>query len=203
MKQEIFEDYCREHSAAITEIRDAACKLHESVNQWYDGTFPYGHHLCMVADAAMTYGAEVIESEEDILPVIFGAYFHDSIEDARQTYNDVMKIAKRYMNDAQALTATEIVYALTNDKGRTRSERAGEKYYEGIRTTPYAPLIKLCDRYANMSYSFHGSDESNIHMRAVYAREWRHFLSAITTDTDDVRSHLPSSLISEIEKMID
>lgn len=99
--------------------------------------------------------------------------------------------------------ATEIVYALTNDKGRTRAERAGEKYYAGIRSTPYAPLIKLCDRYANMSYSFHGSDESNIHMKRVYANEWQHFLSAITVATDDIRFHLPKELIEEIEKMID
>jgi len=203
MKQEIFEDYCREHSAAITEIRDAASNLHESVNQWYDGTLPYGHHLCMVADAAMAYGGEVIETKEDILPVIFGAYFHDSIEDARLTYNDVIKIAKQYMTDEQALTATEIVYALTNDKGRTRAERAGEKYYEGIRATPYAPLIKLCDRYANMTYSFNGTDESNLHMREVYAREWQHFISSITAQTGDIRFLLPKLLIKEVEKMID
>jgi len=203
MKQEIFEDYCKEHSAAIKEIKDAACKLHESVNQWYDDTLPYGHHLCMVADAAMAYSCEVIESEEDILPVIFGAYFHDSIEDARQTYNDVMKIAKGYMNEEQALTATEIVYALTNDKGRTRAERAGEKYYEGIRATPYASLIKLCDRYANMTYSFNGTDESNLHMREVYAREWSHFISSIKAKTGDIRFLLPKLLIKEVEKMID
>jgi len=203
MKQNIFDDYCREHSAAIAEIKDAACKLHESVNQWYDDTLPYGHHLCMVADAAMAYGGEVIETKEDILPVIFGAYFHDSIEDARQTYNDVMKTAKRYMNEEQSLMTTEIVYALTNDKGRTRSERAGEKYYEGIRTTPYAPLIKLCDRYANMSYSFHGTDDSNRHMRKVYACEWPHFISSITAKTGDIRFLLPKLLIKEVEKMID
>jgi len=38
MNKEIFEDYCKEHSAAIAEIKDAACKLHESVTQWYDDT---------------------------------------------------------------------------------------------------------------------------------------------------------------------
>lgn len=202
MKKEKFDRYCNSHSTAIEEIKTAAWALHASVNQTYDGTLPYGHHLSMVANAAIEYGYEVIACEEDIIPVIFAAYYHDSIEDARQTYNDVMKIAKKRMNDAQALTATEIVYALTNDKGRTRAERAGENYYEGIRSTPYAPLIKLCDRYANMNYSFHGTDESNIHMREVYAHEWPHFLSAITVETDDIRFNLPKTLIAEIEKMI-
>lgn len=203
MKRETFDNYCSLHSTEIEEIKTSAWALHESVNQTYDDTLPYGHHLSMVADAATKYGYEVITSEDDIIPVIFAAYYHDSIEDARLTYNDVMKIAKKQMNDAQALIATEIVYALTNDKGRTRAERAGEKYYEGIRTTPYAPLIKLCDRFANMSHSFHGSDESNVHMREVYSREWSHFLSSITADTADARFHLPTSLVAEIEKMID
>jgi len=203
MEKEAFETYCEKCVAAIGEMRDAACKLHASVNQTYGGTLPYGHHLRMVADAAMAYGDEVVDREEDVLPVIFGAYFHDSIEDARQTYNDVMKRAKRFMADGQALTATEIVYALTNDKGRTRAERAGETYYKGIRATPYAPLIKLCDRYANMTYSFSGTDESNKRMREVYVREWRHFISSITAQTEDIRLHLPKALIAEVERMID
>ena len=37
---------------------------------------------------------------------MFGAYFHDSIEDARLTYNDVHKIALEYMNEDQAIIAT-------------------------------------------------------------------------------------------------
>lgn len=202
MKKETFDSYCSSHLAAIKKIKDAAWALHESVNQHYDDTLPYGYHLSMVADAAMKYGHDVIACEEDIIPIVFAAYYHDSIEDARQTYNDVMKIAKQQMNEEQALTATEIVYALTNDKGRTRAERAGEKYYKGIRTTPYAPLIKLCDRYANMSHSFNGSDESNVHMKEVYSREWQHFLAAITAETDDARLHLPKTLITEIERML-
>lgn len=202
MKRETFDSYCGMLVAEIEEIKTSAWALHESVNQHYDDTLPYGHHLSMVAEAATKYGYEVIANENDIIPVVFAAYYHDSIEDARLTYNDVMKIAKTKMSDEQAFIATEIVYALTNDKGRTRAERAGEKYYEGIRTTPYSPLIKLCDRFANMSHSFHGSDESNVHMREVYSREWKHFLSAITADTDDVRYNLPNSLVAEIEKMI-
>jgi len=67
------------------------------------------------------------------VPLFFGGYYHDSIEDARLTYNDVMKVARNMMTEEQALMATEIVYALTNEKGRTRAERAGEKYYQGIR----------------------------------------------------------------------
>jgi len=46
----------------------------------------------------------------------------------------------------------DIVYAVTNDKGKNRKERAGDKYYEGIRNTPGAVFVKLCDRIANVQY---------------------------------------------------
>ena len=99
--------------------------------------------------------------------------------------------------------AAEIVYALTNDKGRTRQERAGEKYYAGIRETPYAPFMKLCDRLANMTYSFSGTNDANNHMHRVYEREWPHFKEAITVNCDDSRFCLPVSMIQEVERLFE
>ena len=133
------EKYARE----LAEIKESAHALHEHVNQHYDKEHPYGFHLDMVAASVFKYGHLVCQDERDVLPLFFGAYYHDSIEDARQTYNDVNKTAHRWMGDRQSYMAAEIVYALTNDKGRTRAERAGEKYYQGIRETPYAPFVKL------------------------------------------------------------
>lgn len=202
MDKETFGKYLTDHSALIKEIEESACKLHDSVGQTYDQTKPYGFHLRMTASAALRFGHEVVVQEKDIIPVIFGAYYHDSIEDARLTYNDVTKTAKRFMSDEQAFTAAEIVYALTNDKGRTRGERAGEHYYAGIRSTVYAPFIKLCDRYANMSYSFKGTNTDNRHMREVYIKEWAHFISSITADSNDLKLSLPHTMIEEIEFLI-
>lgn len=202
MEKDIFDNYCSSHTAEIDEIKSSACALHDSLILGYDDTLPFSYHLSAVASATITYGYEVISIEEDIIPVIFAAYYHDSIEYTRLTYDDVMKIAKKQMNDAQALMATEIVYALTNDKGCSRAERSVYKYYEGIRTTPYAPLIKLCDRYANMSYIFHSTDDSDFLMREAYAREWPRFILGITARTNDVRSKLPIALITEVIEMI-
>ena len=134
--------------------------------------------------------------------MVFGAYYHDSIEDARQTYNDVTRTARQWMDDEQAHMAAEIVYALTNDKGRTRAERAGEHYYQGIRQTPYAPMVKLADRLANMTYSCECIDEDNTHMREVYRRELDHFLAGITDDTDDVRFSLPSPMLTRLRELV-
>lgn len=202
MKKEMFYCYLKEHQQVVFEIKTAAWSLHESVGQFYDTNLPYGHHLSMVADAVIEYGHELFEDESDILPVIFAAYFHDSIEDARLTYNDLRNIALKYFSEEYSLLAAEIVYALTNNKGRTRSERANAAYYEGIRETPYAPLVKLCDRHANISYSVKGASIGCEHMRQVYAQEWPHFLESITVESDDKRFLLPSTLIKEIELLI-
>lgn len=194
-----FDKYLHDEADVMAEIRSAAFQLHDSVGQKYDKCYSYGVHLLRVATIVMDYGHEVIDQESDIMPVIFAAFFHDSIEDARLTYNDVMATAKQYMSAEQAYIAAEIVYALTNDKGRTRAERAGEHYYAGIRETPYAPLVKLCDRLANMEYSFKCADDD--HMAKVYQNEWPHFRSAITVHGADCRFVLPAAMIQQIEDL--
>lgn len=198
MERTTFEQCIDRHSEAIEQIRQAAHELHRAVNQTYGQGLPYAVHLDMVASQVMSHGHEVCASEHDLLPMVFGAYFHDSIEDARQTYNDVTRLARQWMDDEQAHMAAEIVYALTNDKGRTRAERAGERYYQGIRQTPYAPLVKLADRVANMTYSATHDNADNVHMREVYLHELPHFLEAITAHDDDIRLALPQALLATL-----
>ncbi len=203
MKRQTFDQWVKNHEKEINEIRQSAHELHASVNQTYDRDKPYGLHLDMVAASVYEYGYLVCDDENDLLPLFFGAYFHDSIEDARLTYNDVTRYALRWMDEQQALTAAEIVYALTNDKGRTRAERAGERYYKGIRETPYAPFVKLADRRANITYSCKGHGEGNAHMRKVYKEELPHFLDAINPHSCDIRFSLPEVIIKEILSLIE
>jgi len=202
MKRDAFQDSITKYAGKIAEIKQSAHELHAAVNQTYDKIHPYGFHLDMVVDSVYKYGHEVCAEESDVLPLFFGAYYHDSIEDARLTYNDVMNTARRYMDEQQAYMASEIAYALTNDKGRTRAERAGEKYYLGIRTTPYAPFVKLADRLANITYSFTHGNEANAHMKSVYQKELPHFLAAIKTDKEDIRYSLPKKMIAAIEDLV-
>ena len=202
MTQQEFQSFLDKYADEIGHIRYSAHSLHASVNQTYDQVHPYGYHLDMVADGARRYGHLVCEDEADVLPLMFAAYFHDSIEDARQTYNDVVRIARQFMDEQQSLLAAEIVYALTNDKGRTRTERAGERYYKGIRETPYAPFVKLCDRLANATYSFRNSNDANAYMRKVYADEMPHFLHSLTVlDNDDPRYSLPKEMVDELQSL--
>ena len=202
MTRQQFETLTGKYAKEIEEIRTAAHELHEHVNQTYDKVHPYGFHLDMVADSVFKWGHEVCAGEDDVLPLFFGAFFHDSIEDARQTYNDVMRAASRWMDEGQALTATEIVYALTNDKGRTRAERAGERYYQGIRDTAYAPFVKLADRLANITYSFSHGNEANVHMKQVYTNELPHFLEAIDAKSDVMRYGLPQGMMAALRQQV-
>ena len=98
--------------------------------------------------------------------------------------------------------AAEMVYALTNDKGRSRAERAGEHYYAGIRETPYAPFLKLADRLANITYSCTGTNVMNTHMKQVYSNELPHFLEAISAHGDDPRQILPQEMIDTIYHLL-
>ena len=192
-------DKCRYE---IEEVRHHAHMLHDSVNQRYDQNLPYSFHLDMVADSVLKYGHLVCQQEADVLPLFFGAFYHDSIEDARMTYNDVKKGACHFMNEEQAYMATEMVYALTNEKGRTRAERADDRYYAGIRETPYAPFLKLADRLANITYSCSKANGMNSRMKQVYKDELPHFLEAINAHSDDPRQALPQVMIDEIYKLL-
>jgi hypothetical protein len=202
MTYEEFQACVEKHRPDIEEVRECAHMLHESVNQQYDKKHPYGFHLDMVADSVFKYGHLICQSEHDVVPLFFGAFYHDSIEDARMSYNDVTKAARLFMDEEHAYMAAEMVYALTNDKGRTRAERAGERYYQGIRETPYAPFLKLADRLANTTYSFTHCNKENVHMKEIYREEMPHFLEAINAHSDDPRLALPQEMIDDIYKLL-
>jgi len=203
MTKHEFDGFREKYAKQIEQIRLAAHELHQSVNQIYGDDLPYGFHLDMVVEGVICYGHLVCACEEDVVPIFFGAYYHDSIEDARQTYNDVLRTAKKWMTEEQALMAAEIVYALTNDKGRTRGERAGEKYYNGIRATPYAPFVKLCDRLANVTYTCSiDSGRKGSRMREVYKGEMGKFLPAIISDSDDPRRQVPFEAITALAEIL-
>lgn len=119
-----------------------ADKKHKSVNQLYDGMCYY-FHLLDVVNNAKKFIHLIDESEREL--VLAGCWVHDVIEDTGETYNDVKKVCGEKVAD--------LSYALTNEKGKTREERANDKYYSEMKEVPNAVFIKLCDRMANMNYS--------------------------------------------------
>ena len=172
----------------ISCLEKAAFQIHDDVNQKYDHVLPYGFHLKMVASFVSRYGYLVAESEADILVLYGSAYLHDTIEDARMTYNDIVKFIDDFRVGSLVLPeeikrkleeqVPEIVYALTNEKGRNRKERANETYYKGIRDTRFASFIKMCDRLANIQYTMMFVFANR--MLEVYRREYPEFIRSIS-----------------------
>jgi (p)ppGpp synthase/HD superfamily hydrolase len=136
-------------------------KAHAAINHKYDG-LPYHVHLKKVNEIAQQY-IHLIDDEHKE-NVLIAAWGHDLLEDTHETYNDV----KKELGEDVA----NIIYIVSNEKGKTRSERANDKYYQGIVNDKLALFVKLCDRIANMTYSkLYG----NIDMFNKYKSELSHF----------------------------
>jgi hypothetical protein len=113
-----------------------------------------------------------------------------------------MAVAKNMMDAEQAYLATELVYAMTNEKGRNRAERANEKYFAGIRSIPYGPFLKLADRLANTSYAFSKGTADSLRMSKVYQEEVPGFLEALHVDGEDPRFSLPDTMVEALWNVI-
>ncbi|MDD4820325.1 MAG: HD domain-containing protein [Flavobacteriales bacterium] len=150
-----------------------AITAHSSTHHLYDDA-PYSVHLAMTAHYGDIFSYLLPEKDRD--DVLSALWLHDTIEDCRITYNDLKAVFGEKI--------AEMVYAVTNNRGRTRAERADEDYYNGIRATQYASFIKMCDRMANAKYS-QVYNESK--MVDVYRREMPEFLKKVCpSDMGDV-----------------
>lgn len=187
MEQKTFIAAVQHQAAWIQALEKAAFSLHDRVNQKYDHYLPYGFHLKQAASYVSRYGHLVAEKTSDIWILYAAAYLHDTLEDTRMSYHDLERFLHDFLRENKPLPADdlpeierqvpEIVYALTNEKGRNRHERADERYYRGIREVRFASFIKMCDRLANMSYSAMFLFTNR--MFTVYKQEYPAFLRSI------------------------
>ena len=138
---------------------------HRDTNHQYDLYLPYEFHLRMVYQVGKDF--KHLLSNELWLECRKALYGHDLIEDTRCSYNDTFKVLGEI--------AANIIYAVTNEKGKNRKERANSKYYEGIVNTPGAVFVKLCDRIANVQYG--KMTKSN--MFEMYRKENENFINSL------------------------
>lgn len=117
---------------------------HRSTHHYYDKYLPYEFHLRMVVEVCIDF-KHLLNPDLSYAEAIVACWGHDLIEDTRTSYNDCKDILEERVAD--------IIYAVSNEKGKNRKERANDKYYQGIRNTPGAVFVKLCDRIANVQYS--------------------------------------------------
>jgi len=128
-----------------------AIKHHNMSGCKYDGK-PYEIHL--MSTVGFVYKYRYLIPKNLYFLIKQAGWCHDLIEDTGENYNNIKKTLGSFVAD--------LVYALTNEKGRTREERANNKYYKGIRKTEYADFLKICDRLANVSYSKEKQSKFNL-----------------------------------------
>lgn len=148
----------------IEKAKNYAIECHRKVNHLYDGK-PYEVHLQMVVEEAERYSYLVPQNLKESF--VASAWIHDVIEDCRETYNDV--------KNATSVEVAEYTYALTNEKGKTRKERASQKYYDDMEEVCCAKLLKICDRIANVKYS----KQTGSRMFEMYKKENEDFILMI------------------------
>lgn len=120
--------------------------LHDvECNQKYNKTLSYSFHLEMVASQARLFEKLIPVDNPHHDNIWIGIYGHDSIEDARITYNDIKQLFGEQ--------AAEIIYLCTEDKGRNRDERKSNVWYHQLKTNKDAVFVKLCDIIANVKFS--------------------------------------------------
>lgn len=163
-----------------------AVNAHQSTNHLYDG-LPYIVHLSMVVNYATKY-SHLLPSKDCKGEVIAACWLHDTIEDCRVTYNDLKKVVGENI--------ANIVYAVTNEKGKTRGERANDKYYKEMRQEPWACFVKMCDRLANVSYGL----QSNSSMFFQYKEENEEFIKKLFPTTFAASYH--REMIDDLNEML-
>lgn len=163
---------------------------HRNTNHFYDTYLPYEFHLRMVVNVCKQFIHLPVNQWSELEIACWG---HDLIEDTRVSYNDCKEKLGEYVAD--------IIYAVSNEKGKTRKERANDKYYEGIRNTAGAVFVKLCDRIANVQYS----KMSGSKMFAMYQKENDSFVKGIYgSDYPYCQSTHPlDPLFSELLKLLE
>jgi len=164
-------------------FRELIYNQHDVVcNQKYGGYLPYSFHLKaveaqgvkfihLIKDTDITNPNNIHSSWVSLKTIVRAALIaHDSIEDARFTYNDVAD--KVGLNNAIAAEmVADIVYCVTDEKGRNRKERKNDKYYAELRANKLAIFVKLADLAANTLFSkLTGSS-----MYEKYKTEFPHF----------------------------
>lgn len=165
---------------SLNAIKNFAINAHQSVNHLYDGQ-PYSVHLQPVVEVFQKFKYLIpIEDHEDIESAL---WLHDTIEDCRLTYNDIVKISN--------IRVANIVYALSNEKGKTRIDRANKKYYDEMIIVEYARFCKLCDRLANIQYS----KSKKSRMFDVYRKENKQFFSKLFFEISLMTYHIESSTL--------
>lgn len=151
------------------EVYEWAVQTHLKAGKRYS-KFDYCLHLDGVLAACRRYRG-LYFNHIDSDRVTRACACHDVLEDCGISYNELKNmIGEDVAND---------VYDVSNEMGKTRKER-NSKTYPKIQGNDYALFVKLCDRIANMLFSFYSYETNG--MFETYCREYPEFKKSLKND---------------------
>ena len=147
------------------------CKHQHDVecNQKYNGNLPYSFHLNLVAEQVKKWDYLIDKMVREV--VLYGAWGHDLIEDARITYNDIIQFKHYHDVSFPNKLLADIIYSCTELRGKNRNERHGEEYIQGLKENKLGLFVKLCDLSANIGFGI----LTNSSMVSKYRKEFPKF----------------------------
>ena len=150
----------------LEKLRDQIYYQHDvECNQKYGGSLPYSTHLKFVEAQGEKFihliSDGYVENKDNMFSddvaykniIRLALTAHDAQEDARMSYNDIKKLASNLGNTIAGEVVADIIYAVTDEKGKNRSERKSEKYYKELKENKLAVFVKLADLSANTLFS--------------------------------------------------
>lgn len=153
---------------SVKAVRDYCIKAHASIGQKY-GDKPYSYHLLCVATHVEKW-IHLLEFPDQRELAIKGAWAHDLLEDVKSiSYNDSIE----HIGGDVA----EVSFLMETPKGRNRSERHCDAYYQGMAESEVVVLIKIADRLANIIASQDSFllEPTRKGLLARYVSERKHF----------------------------
>lgn len=157
------------YPAMTDRARKYATRLHRKCGQFY-GDKKYSYHLEMVVENVKQYCPRKWKDEGLLDELVCAAWCHDTIEDCAITYNDLKKVIGERPAD--------LVYLLTNELGKNRSQRH-ERTSPKLASNKKAAFVKCCDRLANT----HHSKSVKSGMYEKYCKEYPSFRKELGEDT--------------------
>jgi len=150
----------------VEDLRKVIYNQHDIVcNQNYGDSLPYSFHLKAVESQGEKFIKLIIEGDVFNTGNIFSKGVscrdvvrlsltgHDLQEDGRMSYKDIKGLASKLGNSLAGEMVADIIYCVTDEKGKNRQERKSEKYYAELKENRLAIFVKLADISANTLYS--------------------------------------------------
>lgn len=136
-------------------------------NQKY-GTDPYKTHLLSVIEVLHRFGYKVEEHNFNpkIATLVVSAWLHDVLEDTVLTRSHIV-----YDFGEEV---AELVWRVTDEPGKSRKEKK-QATYPKIKADPWAIVLKLADRIANVEAGLKMKNLGNKNLFNMYQKEYSDF----------------------------